>query len=156
MSDNEKIIKDLQDNIIISIFMFPPVRDGKVEFIFPEKIKDNNGYISFSAVVNISQKKEFNSTLLLKLIQVEKNNNDSYNTFKLADIHLNNKENAKIYNTSCLKNEKIISDEYPMRSNIRYSFQDVPILKKGVYALAVVFEDGNSFKPLNCCYFVVE
>lgn len=156
MNDNGMIIKELQDNIIISIFMFPPVKDGKVEFIFPEKIEAQNGYISFSAVVNISQKKEFNNILVLKLIQVEKNDNNSYNTFKLADIHLNKQENAKIYKTSYLENEKIISDEYPMRSNIRYSFQDVPILGKGIYALAVVFEDDDSFKPLNCCYFVVE
>lgn len=156
MNDNKSIIKELQDNIIISIFMFPPVHDGKVEFIFPEKIKAHNGYISFSAVVNISQKKEFDHILLLKLIQVEKNNNNSYNTFKLSDIHLNKQENAKIYNASYLENEKIISDEYPIRSNIRYSFEDVPILKKGIYALSVVFEDNDSFKPLNCCYFVVE
>ena len=148
----EEIAKSVSGNIVL----FPPVEKGMIKFEIKDKFKIVNGMISFSAVVTLQQKKYYDKVLHLKLLKRNEENN-RYATFLLEDISLNNGlENSTLIRSIVnIASDESLGDGFPMRNNVTFNFEDIPVLGPGKYAIALVLDQRNTIAAIASFYFEV-
>ena len=155
MTQNEEAIKRIITNIKCTIIVFPPAEGDKVIFNPYKNIKADNGRISFSTIVTISQKEEWSEELDLELVWLGSQPKDEYKICKLDKISLDRNVNMKTHEHDISSDNRFWYDPYVYTGAFRYNFYDIPVPEFGNYALSLVKNDDDGFTPIESFYFEV-
>lgn len=150
-------ITNIKENTFATVVVFPEVVDGMVPFYLSDHFTSKDNSISFSVVVSICLKQEINETIFLRLVQLNKND-FAYRTLNLDEIRLFKEDSdtdCTIKSIRVEENENL-TNEYCIRKNYTFAFNNVPILGPGRYAVILAIAEDDIFFSLAEHYINVE